>query len=414
MNRIYLVFFVLVVVASQSAYAGPRLQGIGGYWFDAQQPGFGMAVTVARPGLAVVTWTAFDLDGRSTALYSEATIAGNRIVGDVLRPSGGPFGNFDGSAPMLEQWGSLEIEFLDCFNARVRWTADLPGFPDGETSLERLAFASGLGCNALPDLPVGLYSGVTRDSFRSDRRALGYMDSQRRLWSLTAADTNFTGFPDHNWAVTTPPDAAFGPIWATVLDASGSSSAGTLDIDGIADWATFITQRPHEPVFGSWNLGGFAEGSVEWSWISGSGVETVQQNWSSTPLPGFSLIEVRSIEVVSGNFWVPTFRLAGDVLDRGRLNIQADGSACFEQTAFPQPNENCTHTGEFRMSDSGDPGLMEFEMRRVDDPSETFTGRAWYVQTDQGGRLFLVGIGDDRTGMFALTAQRREVEVSTN
>src|SRR6056297_570409 len=110
MKSIVGVLIVLsALVWTATGASGPRLQGIGGYWYDTEQDGFGMTITVPRPGTAVITWTTFDLEGRSLTLYSEARIEGRRIAGDVLVPSGVRFGEFDQGPQVIDRWGALSI-----------------------------------------------------------------------------------------------------------------------------------------------------------------------------------------------------------------------------------------------------------------------------------------------------------------
>lgn len=417
MRTVVEVLIVLSALMSAATWAsGPRLQGIGGYWYDAEQDGFGMTITVPRPGTAVITWTTFDLEGRSLTLYSEARIEGRRIAGDVLVPSGVRFGEFDQGPQIIDRWGALSIEFLDCRNAEMQWTADLPGYVDGQVTLERLAYVTGLGCEDVGDFPVGLYSGTVSQSglpegFPTDYPALGYMDSTGRLWGLTNIGSSWTDAYESDWMVLAPPGWINPAPVASVL---GAPETGDLDqrvLSGLANAASFFVDgEPARDVGGLWTLQGFAEAQVD----DPAPDSAVGQEWISSPLPGYELVNLRSIESISGDLFVPTFSqriFAG--IDYARLRVEPEGSLCLALEESVPPEGECLYTGEISMSSTGDPGLLDFQLEPTDtmNAPAAFSGRAWYVESDRGGRLFLVGLGSDPFRVFGLTAQRSELIV---
>src|SRR5262249_51959421 len=102
-----------------------------------------------RNNTALVIWNTFDENGTPVWLYGVGDVlSGSYIhVGEVAQNVGGklqPGGNVTGSKAQL--WGYLNVAFTDWYNARLAYTAQVPFFGAGATSLQRLAFLDGVDC----------------------------------------------------------------------------------------------------------------------------------------------------------------------------------------------------------------------------------------------------------------------------
>src|SRR5690606_32960377 len=136
----------VLLCASQLAHAG--LPGsISGPWYNPEQRGHGLTVDVVSPDKAGVIWHVFDPDGHPLTLYIEGDISGRRIDGEAYAPEGMRFGEVDRSDVQLPHWGSVDIEFDDCNNARLDWSAEESSYGDGNMSIIRLAGLNGVDCN---------------------------------------------------------------------------------------------------------------------------------------------------------------------------------------------------------------------------------------------------------------------------
>lgn len=133
------------LLAAQSAQALPP--GLDGSWFDPAHSGHGITVERIDAGRALLFWHAFDPHGRPLTLYIEAEVEGDTLRGQALAPQGMRFGVFDPQTLELPEWGELSLQFSDCQNAVLRWRSVLPGYGEGEATLQRLLPLSDSACS---------------------------------------------------------------------------------------------------------------------------------------------------------------------------------------------------------------------------------------------------------------------------
>jgi hypothetical protein len=125
---------------------GPSVQGS---WFNPERNGEGFVFDFFTRGEGpdnlglVVYFYTYDLNDRPLYLVgsAEGLTPGSTdpILVEVAQTQGTSFGpNFDGSNVVVIPWGDLEIEFLDCNSAEVRWFPIALGYGDGASTLERL------------------------------------------------------------------------------------------------------------------------------------------------------------------------------------------------------------------------------------------------------------------------------------
>ena len=99
--------------------------GLSGSWFDANRPGEGVTLTVQNDLSVAMAFFAYSPTGEQAwfAMQSQLSSAGStrKASGALLRPFGTRFGNaFQSSQIRVENFGSVELEFLNCSQLRMR------------------------------------------------------------------------------------------------------------------------------------------------------------------------------------------------------------------------------------------------------------------------------------------------------
>jgi hypothetical protein len=143
---------LLAMLCSTSLVAQEPLAHGSGSWFNLDRIGEGFVVQVLPGGNAVVTWFTYPPVGEAGSqawMLATGTVQGDKIVlDDVVRPSGGIFGpGFDPDTVVLEDWGTLEMEFHGCNSATVTWEGP-PSFGSGAMEVVRLSSIDDVACEA--------------------------------------------------------------------------------------------------------------------------------------------------------------------------------------------------------------------------------------------------------------------------
>lgn len=136
-------------------------EAITGAWFDAQNPGQGLFISVApnpnqNPNFSsisegqavpIISWYTVDNQGNPYWLLVEGTFAGSSIAGEAYLVTGSQFGaNYQTTDTETTVWGEVTINFADCQSATLNYEPVLEGFEAGQMALNRLTTQSGLGC----------------------------------------------------------------------------------------------------------------------------------------------------------------------------------------------------------------------------------------------------------------------------
>ncbi|MBL8513605.1 MAG: hypothetical protein JNJ55_06405 [Betaproteobacteria bacterium] len=139
---------------AQAATNGPYWPGpaVSGAWFDPDRNGEGVIVQFLPNGKSVAVWFTYPPEGdpaeQAWLITDLGAVEGSKIKFDtVVRPQGGVFGDaFDPSKIDSTPWGSLELEFLGCNSAILRY-AGPAAFGSGTRSLTRLTALDQLECS---------------------------------------------------------------------------------------------------------------------------------------------------------------------------------------------------------------------------------------------------------------------------
>ena len=124
---------------------------LGGHWFNPEQSGHGVDLQMLDDGQVLLTWFVFDQAGNPAWLVASGGQSGNTASLDAVIVEGGRFPpDFDAETIVRRPWGRIELEFLGCTRAVMRWTSDFPGFNDGQLDLQRLTSTAGHGCDDAP------------------------------------------------------------------------------------------------------------------------------------------------------------------------------------------------------------------------------------------------------------------------
>lgn len=138
---------------ASGARAPSGLRSRSGAWFVPSRSGEGWIVEELTSGYTAVIWFTFSPDGHQAWTIGVGERIGDRVVIADNRIAGGTrFGAaFDAADVELPPWGTLELHFEDCGNARVSYRSVLPGFGAAVRDSERLVSLGGQAClDALP------------------------------------------------------------------------------------------------------------------------------------------------------------------------------------------------------------------------------------------------------------------------
>jgi hypothetical protein len=128
----------------QQAHPNSRFSGS---WFrGGDQAGEGIQLQVDARGNAVLVWYTYDPQGNPAWLLGTASAAerSSSFRFQMVRPRGTRFGaDFNRNAVQAPVWGSIELSFSDCSNARLRYTPSEAGWAAGEIALVPLSRPAG-------------------------------------------------------------------------------------------------------------------------------------------------------------------------------------------------------------------------------------------------------------------------------
>lgn len=116
--------------------------GIGGYWFDPQFDGEGLALVETADGGVALTWYALAPAGQQGQVWLAGfgVLDSGRLRVEAVQREGRGFSQTPVAAGE-RRWGEVDIVFEGHDVARLRWRSDLPAFASGERHLRRLLAA---------------------------------------------------------------------------------------------------------------------------------------------------------------------------------------------------------------------------------------------------------------------------------
>ncbi len=99
-----------------------------GWWYDATQPGTGMAIEIQENNKLFLAWFVYDEEGRTTWYASGGSLANDTTyVGELWKFTGWAWGSEPYSTPTHETVGSITIIFNKGSNDMVNFTATIGG-----------------------------------------------------------------------------------------------------------------------------------------------------------------------------------------------------------------------------------------------------------------------------------------------
>jgi hypothetical protein len=122
--------------------------GMNGFFYDAAADGHYVTVQRLDWGSALVIWNTFDRDGNAAWIYAIGMVDGKHIHAGAAQNLGGRLQA--GGAPTGSHgivWGTIDIDFSNCFDATFHYDSPLPNFGSGQFPLDRLAFLGDLDCS---------------------------------------------------------------------------------------------------------------------------------------------------------------------------------------------------------------------------------------------------------------------------
>jgi hypothetical protein len=129
-------------------WIGPAFSGS---WYSPSRSGEGVIVQVLDNGSVIAIWFTFPPPGSAAKqawiLAQGGVIDGSRVRFDSAFTVRGPrFGaGFDPAARVIENWGTLELNFSDCNNAQLSYAGPAQ-WGSGSRAVQRLTSIDELGC----------------------------------------------------------------------------------------------------------------------------------------------------------------------------------------------------------------------------------------------------------------------------
>lgn len=404
MNKKSIAAFSASALLCTSQLAFAYLPGsVSGPFYNPEQSGHGITVTIANDQMAIAIWHVFTTDGKPLTLYIEGEVEGRSIVGDAYAPNGMRFGDFNPADVELPHWGDITISFDSCDHATLNWDADDPSYPDGEMPIRRLVQPVGVDC-ALPvenDIAPGLYES------RGDEGSplQGLVDDEGVLWGIERSYRSdgapFGQIPSPGWI------GVFAPFSVVATPVEKSDPAprtlflpeGTTYIGLSTSWSPlwWLYQPERRDVWSS-------SGQNVFSTKAGAPAFTLSNHpfYSHFHLEAGSTISTQltslSLPDLSGHYRVPTALQFAQ--SAAGLEISPSGTVCIRTLV---DDAACRLTGTISVANS-ELGIVEFRLSHPDNPSlPTYFGRGWMADADYGRELVLVGHPDGGKG-FGLIA----------
>jgi hypothetical protein len=396
---------VIVLWLLGSAFAHAALPtGISGPWYNPAQSGHGLSVEILAQNRALVFWYVYDAQGNPVHLYIEGQIVGHRIEGTAYAPRGMRFGEFDPADRELPRWGSVNIDFTNCTNAILQWTALSPEYGSGQMPIRQLTPLADLACE-LPQqdrLPTGLYEGVLDIGLVGEQiSAWGFVDRDGKLWAIERWR--------HGGYIGTDPgfhqgQYSFGLrgqyVSITTIDADGSSNPMPATMRLFSN-SWYLSAGLVDFTTGQWITSPGAGATAEFGLVRQGYNDITHQHWQKGPRPGIGLFAPISIAQLQDVFELEYYE--GELIfqhTRGQIQIDPSGSMCVRVYSSP-----CDLVGKLEVPD-GDIGLVQFELRQVADKGlPPYRGRGWLSLINGQRILTLTG----NNGSFGLGLVGRAV-----
>lgn len=120
---------------------------ISGTWYDPNQPGYGLHVSLIDAERAYVLWATYDEAGRPLWLSALMRVSGTGLAGELHRFRGLGFNRAAGERGG-EPVGRLRLELVACERMRMHWHSEQQAFAPGSADLVNLIRPLGVeGCD---------------------------------------------------------------------------------------------------------------------------------------------------------------------------------------------------------------------------------------------------------------------------
>jgi hypothetical protein len=122
------VFAAVVVAVMAIAMPKPAAAidpSYSGSWYNPPDSGSGFNLEIFDDSSALLFWYTYDDNGDAVWLYSEGTIEGQTIEFDTYFAQGMRFSDLDNEDKDNRFWGTVTMEFSDCFNATITYASTL-------------------------------------------------------------------------------------------------------------------------------------------------------------------------------------------------------------------------------------------------------------------------------------------------
>jgi len=140
----------LTTIVNCDQSAPPAFSGRSGSFFDPARNGEGIFVQWQEDGRVLVIWYTYDGDGNQFwTISGDVQVDGSTVTASMLYPAQGTsFGqNFNPNEVVLEEWGTMTLEYNDCASLVLGYDSSLEGFGQGSYNYQRLTSISGTSCD---------------------------------------------------------------------------------------------------------------------------------------------------------------------------------------------------------------------------------------------------------------------------
>jgi len=122
--------------------------GATGNWFNPDESGHGFSLQSLPGNVLLAEWYVFDGSGNQAWLVASGTMTGNTATLSAYQSLGGYFPpHFNSAETKKVLWGTINLSFSDCNNAKVSWNPVAMGYSKGSASIVRLTKPVGVSCN---------------------------------------------------------------------------------------------------------------------------------------------------------------------------------------------------------------------------------------------------------------------------
>lgn len=364
--------------------------GVSGYWYNPEQSGHGLSVTVPDLDRGIAIWHVYDEQGHPLTLYLDGEISGRSLSGTVYAPTGMVFGEFDPATLEMPVWGTAEIRFDDCQTASLSWQSEQVGFASGDMGLQRLAMPVGMQCAMPVENPIapGIYHGERLSEgsvLERQQLVVGMVDESGRFWLGQEVSGGVSLRRRH-------------PYRSAIAIPTRVIAENHVELKGLTAWYPLFSRVESDSLEGLRGWWQATEQEAEFQLYNGTALENSSIGFhlvSGEPI-GQEWLRDIAISDLAGTF---EFLTHMTITYKMSVTFNDQGLGCYSASEVA---EACHSQLRLTRNEQVD-GLFNVTFARAGEDQETpMTGRAWVLQDGDEQHLHIVvNNGSDHFSVFA-------------